>query len=61
MKIAVERAESGAPDQDRSLAKKIGERIKTQVLVSAEIGIVSYRSLPRSERKTKRVFDNREI
>jgi phenylacetate-CoA ligase len=61
MKIAVEREESGAPDQDRSLAQKIGERIKTQILVSAEIRIVPYRSLPRSERKTKRVFDNREI
>ena len=37
----------------------IEEAIKKQILVSGKVEIVDYASLPRSERKSKRVFDNR--
>ena len=60
MTIKVERGEGVERSQDRELRKKIGEQIKTEVLVSGDIVIVDYGSLPRSERKSKRVFDNRD-
>ncbi len=47
-------------DHDAELSKKIGEEIKKQILVSADIELLEYGSLPRSERKSQRVFDNRE-
>ena len=34
--------------------------IKKKILVTPEVEVVEYGTLPRSERKTKRVFDNRE-
>jgi phenylacetate-coenzyme A ligase PaaK-like adenylate-forming protein len=37
------------------------EDIKKQILVSGKVEIVNYGALPRSERKSKRVFDNREV
>ena len=46
---------------DSILSKKIGEEIKKQILVSASVEILDYGVLPRSERKSKRVFDNREF
>lgn len=61
MAIKVERAEGGDPAEDPSLANMIQETIKKQILVSGKIEIVNYGTLPRSERKSKRVFDNRGI
>jgi len=60
MTIKVERAEGGEKERDPELNRKIGDEIKKQVLVSATVEMVDYGSLPRSERKSKRVFDNRE-
>jgi phenylacetate-CoA ligase len=57
----VERAERGNPSGDSALANKVEEEIKKQVLVSGKVEIVDYGTLPRSERKSKRVFDNRGI
>jgi phenylacetate-CoA ligase len=59
MTIKVERGEGGNPKSDAVLAGRIGEAIKKQVLVTGKVEIVDYASLPRSERKSKRVFDNR--
>lgn len=59
MTIKVERREGGDPGGDAPLAQKIGEAIKKQVLVTGKVEIVDHMSLPRSERKSKRVFDNR--
>ena len=59
MTIKVERREGGDPGGDAPLAQKIGEAIKKQVLVTGKVEIVDHTSLPRSERKSKRVFDNR--
>ncbi len=61
MTIKVERAEGGSPAEDQNLISKIEEEIKKQILVSGKVEIVDYGSLPRSERKSKRVFDHREI
>ena len=60
MTIKVERdpAREAAGDQD--LAAKIRRRIKSEIMVSATIDIVDYKELPRSERKSQRVFDLRE-
>jgi phenylacetate-CoA ligase len=46
---------------DGDLGRKVSLEIKKQIMVSAEVEIVDYGSLPRSERKSKRVFDNREL
>jgi phenylacetate-CoA ligase len=56
----VERDQGPGDDHDTELSKKIGEEIKKQILVSADIELLEYGSLPRSERKSQRVFDNRE-
>ena len=40
-------------------ARLVAEEIKKQVMVSCEVEIVDYCSLPRSERKSQRIFDNR--
>jgi len=60
MAVKVERDQGINSSQDEELRKKIGGEIKKQILVSGNIEIVDYGSLPRSERKTKRVFDNRD-
>ena len=50
-------------ETDRSkypeIAKTVAEEIKKQVMVSCEVEIVDYCSLPRSERKSQRIIDNR--
>ncbi len=61
MTIKVERTEGGDPKEDPSWASTIEEEIRKQILVSGKVEIVDYGNLPRSERKSKRVFDHREI
>jgi len=61
MTIKVERDQGVAKEKDPELSKKVAEEVKKQILVSAAIEIVDYGTLPRSERKSKRVFDNREF
>jgi phenylacetate-CoA ligase len=61
MTIKVERDQAGDIKNDSQVAKKIREEIKKQILVSAAAEIVDHGSLPRSEKKSKRVFDNREF
>jgi phenylacetate-CoA ligase len=60
MTLRVERGHGLGPERDGPLAKGIAKEIKKQIFVTAEVEIVEYGSLPRSERKSKRVFDNRE-
>ncbi|HPU29451.1 MAG TPA: phenylacetate--CoA ligase [Syntrophorhabdaceae bacterium] len=62
MLVKVERAHELKPSDelDKQVRKKIEDAIKKQIMVSCEVEIVDYGSLPRSERKTKRVFDNRD-
>jgi len=44
-----------------SLSKKIGDRMKGMLGVSAKITLVEPRTIPRSEGKAKRVIDKRKI
>jgi len=62
MLIKVERAKGLEHDKERDkhIRKEIEHTIKKQILVSCDVEIVGYGELPRSERKTKRVFDNRD-
>jgi phenylacetate-CoA ligase len=61
MTIKVERDQGASKEKDPEVSRKVAEEIKKQVLVSAGVEIVDYGTLPRSERKSKRVFDNREF
>jgi len=61
MTVRAERKRGGDPSGDPALSRTIEEEIKKQVLVSAKVDIVDYGTLPRSERKSRRVFDNREL
>ncbi len=60
MTIVVERSPGADPAADEPAAKAIEKRIKAEVMVTPTVKIVDYGSLPRSERKSKRVYDNRE-
>jgi phenylacetate-CoA ligase len=60
MTLKVERGQGTDREKDAELVKLISEEIKNQILVSAKVDLVEYGDLPRSERKSKRVFDNRE-
>ncbi|KPK88518.1 MAG: phenylacetate--CoA ligase [Deltaproteobacteria bacterium SM23_61] len=58
--VKVERAEKGDPREDRAVADQMESRFRHQLLVSGKVEIVDFQSLPRTERKSKRVFDNRK-
>ena len=60
MNIKIEREQGVGKDQDATLSKRIAGEIKNQIMVSAGIEILDYGALPRSERKSRRVFDQRE-
>jgi phenylacetate-CoA ligase len=61
MTLKVERQQGVGSDRNASLGKKVADEIKKQIMVSASaVEILDYGSLPRSERKSKRVFDNRD-
>ncbi|MBW1897051.1 MAG: phenylacetate--CoA ligase [Deltaproteobacteria bacterium] len=60
MTLKVEREASSEIGGDKDLHELIRGEIKKQILVSANVELVEYGSLPRSERKTKRVFDQRD-
>jgi len=60
MKIKVEAGIGVDAAQFGDLAGRISREVKKQIMVSAEVEMLEYGILPRSERKSKRVFDNRE-
>jgi len=60
MTVKVERERGGDPSKDKEVASRIEGEIKNKILVSCKVQVVDYGSLPRSERKSKRVFDYRE-
>lgn len=59
--LKVERAEQATAEMDEAAGKSIFDRIRHEVLVTPIIEITDYNSLPRSERKTRRIFDNRNV
>lgn len=59
MKIQVERRDGASSDNDQGISGSIKKAVKSQILVSADIQIMEYGILPRTERKSKRVIDKR--
>lgn len=59
MTLRVERFQEADPSKDKEVARKVSEEIRKQILVSCRVQVVDYGALPRSERKSKRVFDSR--
>jgi len=59
MTIRLECCEGFNPARKPELAEKVQAEIKNNIMVSCEVDIVDNCSLPRSERKSKRFFDNR--
>ncbi len=61
MTIRVERAPELPLSDVGRIKTRIEGEIKKRLMVSATVEVVDYGSLPRSERKSKRIFDNRPI
>jgi phenylacetate-coenzyme A ligase PaaK-like adenylate-forming protein/ABC-type branched-subunit amino acid transport system ATPase component len=59
MRLVVERGAGVEAKRGEELQREIVHMVKHKVIVTADVDVVDYGSLPRSERKTKRVFDNR--
>jgi phenylacetate-CoA ligase len=59
MMIKVERGEREEAREDGPLAAHLEYLLSHKLLVSGKVEIVDFQSLPRTERKSKRVFDNR--
>lgn len=59
MTVFVERDPAGDPLKDEQMEGELEQRIRSQILVSVEAKVVDYATLPRSEKKSKRVFDKR--
>lgn len=59
MRLIVERAEGVNKDRGPELIYEASHQVKKQLMVSIEIELVAYGELPRSERKSQRVFDTR--
>lgn len=57
--IKVERQVGATADQDGILTKELISRIKHRLMVTPRVELLAYGALPRSERKTRRVFDRR--
>ena len=59
LRLVVERAEGVAESRGPEMAHEAAHQIKRQLMVSVNLELVDYGSLPRSERKSQRVFDTR--
>ncbi|MFH0785966.1 MAG: ATP-binding cassette domain-containing protein [Pseudomonadota bacterium] len=59
MRLVVERAEGVEEKRSAELSHEVVHQMKRQQLVSIDVDLVEYAALPRSERKSQRVFDNR--
>ena len=60
MLLKVERAINGSIANDTQVKRAVEHGVKKQLLVSCDVGIVGYGELPRTEKKAKRIFDNRD-
>ncbi len=60
MRLRVEGARGLDLSQTGEIAKLVKDTVRRRILVTPEVEIVPNGTLPRSERKTKRVIDNRE-
>ena len=60
MTLKVERRPRFDADQNKAIADRIARDIRQHILVSAEVEVLDHSALPRTERKSKRVFDHRQ-
>jgi phenylacetate-CoA ligase len=61
MTVKVELAADTAGADTASVARIVASEIKRNLMVSCAVDMIPYGTLPRSERKTKRLFDNRPV
>jgi phenylacetate-CoA ligase len=61
MTVKVERAAGAAGADTAQVARTVASEIKRNLMVSCAVDMIPYGTLPRSERKTKRLFDNRPV
>lgn len=59
MTLRVEQEPGIAGSGADELAQKIVREIKSKIMVTCNVKVVNYGALPRSERKSKRIYDNR--
>jgi phenylacetate-coenzyme A ligase PaaK-like adenylate-forming protein/ABC-type branched-subunit amino acid transport system ATPase component len=59
LRLVVERAEGVAAGRGPELIHEAGHQIKRQLMVTVDLELLDYGSLPRSDRKIQRVFDSR--
>ncbi len=59
MTIRVESAEGVPTASYNKIGQNVSAEIKKKIMVSSQVEVVDQGSLPRSERKSKRLFDNR--
>jgi len=59
MILKVERRPRYEADHNEAIASRISRDIRKHILVSAEVEVLDHGSLPRTERKSMRVFDHR--
>ncbi|MDY6989545.1 MAG: phenylacetate--CoA ligase [Thermodesulfobacteriota bacterium] len=59
MMIRVERAEATDSSEDETITGRLEDAIRRHLLVRGRVELVDYGTLPRTERKSKRVFDER--
>jgi phenylacetate-CoA ligase len=59
MLLKVERGEGVEADRTDELGREVRYVVKHKLMVTPEVEVVDYGSLPRSERKSQRVFDTR--
>ncbi len=57
--VKVEGFGADSPDAEQRLVEDITSEFRRQIMVRAQVEIVEYGTLPRTERKSKRVFDHR--
>jgi phenylacetate-coenzyme A ligase PaaK-like adenylate-forming protein len=59
LELTVERGAGVGPERAMDLTRELSYRLKRELLVTVSVATVDYGSLPRSENKSIRVFDNR--
>ena len=60
MTLQVERGQEIDVGNDAELSKQIEIQLKKQIMVSPQVEVLAYGELPRSERKSRRVYDRRD-
>jgi phenylacetate-CoA ligase len=59
MVLRVERRPRYDVEHNEAIAKRIAQDVRKHILVSAEVKVLDHGTLPRTESKSKRVFDHR--